>query len=253
MVHFSDDLFLGGTSGGPDAISFLPTAADNPTQQFGVGPLGRITFLDQVPLTLAVANVAALQAQTLNVPMTLAAGTGITKGLAPDGTGVAVYIFDCPRSVSLTSLSNQAAINYLVTGYDQYNIKMTQLMAGPNNSTVNSKKAFMSIASVVPQSTSVNTVSVGTSDIFGLPFRCIDAGYIVAAKWAGVLAQNAGTLTVADTTSPATNATGDVRGTYAQSGASSNGVLRLVVGQALAANQAGSTAFQSNAIGVLQA
>ena len=69
-------------------------------------------------------------------------------------------------------------------------------------------------------------------------------------KWAGVLAQNAGTFTAADTTSPATNATGDPRGTYAQSGAASNGTNRLVVCMHVDGTQCGSNATLVNAIGV---
>jgi hypothetical protein len=251
-MEVSDDLFTGPV-GGPNGFSLVSTQGGNPTRQYGVGPLGRTVYRDEVPLALGNANVAALQASTLNIPLTLAAGAGVTTAFAPDGTGSVVYVFDVPRAVSLTSGANLSAVNYLVTGYDEYGGKMSQLMTGPNVATVNSKKAFKSILSVVPSATSANTVSVGTSDVFGLQLRMIDAGYIVSAKWAAVLAQNAGTFTPADQTSPATNLTGDVRGTYAQSGAASNGVNRLVIAMHVDATQCGPTATLANAIGVPQA
>jgi hypothetical protein len=248
-MHTSDDLYLGGFL--PSGLTIFKTVAGE--RQQGVGPMGRVAFHNIVPLTLQTANIAALQAPTAQTALTLAAGTGATVGTAPDGSGATVYQFDCCRSVSLTSGSNLSAINFLVTGYDFYGMKQTQLMTGPNGNTVNSLKAFTSVLSVVPQGTSANTVSVGSSDVFGLPFVCPDAGYIVSAKWANVLAQNAGTLVNADTTSPATNLTGDVRGTYAQAGAASNGSRRLVICQHLDGTQCGPNATQTAALGVTPA
>lgn len=250
-MHVQDDLYTGPV--GPEGFCLVPTSGENPTAQYGVGPLGRTVVRNIKPLTLQTANVAALQASTSGVPFVLAAGTGITIGTAPDGSGSAVYQFDVARAVSLTSASNLSAINYLVTGYDEYKTKMSQLMTGPNNTTVNSLKAFQSILSVVPQGTSTSTCSVGTSDVFGLNFRMIDAGYIISVKWANVLTQNAGTFVAADQTSPATNATGDVRGTFAQSGAASNGSRILLVCMHVDATQCGPTALVTNAIGVVQA
>lgn len=250
-MNIADDLYLGAFLVS-DGVLPLKQASANPTINQGVGPMGRIVFQNIVPATLGTANVAALQASTINVPLVLAAGAGITQGIAPDGSQAIVYYFDVPRAVSLTSASNLSAINFLVTGYDNWGRKTTQLMTGPNANTVNSLKAFAAILSVVPQGTSASTVSVGTSDIFGLPFVCIDAGYIISAKWAGVLAQNAGTLVVADATA-ATNLTGDPRGTYAQSGAASNGARRLLIAQHLDGSQCGYNATPPNVLGVTPA
>lgn len=252
MTHFSDDLFLGGPDGGPDAFSLFRTANGDPTRQQGVGPMGRTTVLNIIPATLEAANLAALQAPTSGVPLVLTAAAGITTALAPDGSGATVYVLDAARCVSLFSGSNLSAINFLVTGYDFYARKQTQLITGPNNSTVNSLKAFQSVLSVVPQGTSASTVSVGTSDIFGLPFYCPDAGYIFSSRWAGVLADNLGTLVIGSV-AVATNLTGDTRGTYAQAGAASNGVNRLVICMHLDGTQCGPNALLTNAIGVTPA
>lgn len=248
-MQFSDNLFMGPV-GGPNGFIIVPSSGENPTAQYGVGPLGRVAALNLIPLALATANIAALQTPTANVPLTLAAGTGITTGVAP--TGQKIYVLDTPRSISLTSTSNLSAINFLVQGFDVYGQAMSQLIAGPNNNTVNTLKAFFSVYAVTPSATNAGTVSIGTSDNFGLPWRMIDAGYIISAKWAGVLAQNAGTFVAAVTTSPATTATGDVRGTYAQSGAASNGTNRLTIIMHLDGTQCGQNATLANAIGVPQ-
>ena len=249
MAHFQDDIYTGQT--GPEGFILQTTGGENPTAQYGCGPLGRVVAMNIVPLALATANIAALQASTANVPLTLAAGTGITTAYAP--TGQKIYILDVPRAISLTSTSNLSAINYLIQGFDLYGQPMSQLLTGPNNNTVNTLKAFASVYAITPSGTNSGTVSVGTADVFGLPFRMIDAGYIISAKWAGVLAQNAGTFTAAVTTSPNTNLLGDVRGTYAQSGAASNGSNRLFILMALDSSQCGFQSLQSNAIGVVPA
>ena len=67
------------------------------------------------------------------------------------------------------------------------------------------------------------------------------------------MADNGGTFVAADATSPATNLTGDVRGTFAPSGNAANGSRRLVIAIGLTAVQAGPTATQVGAIGVTPA
>ena len=237
-MHVSDNLHMGGML---VAAGILPlkTASANPTVQQGVGPLGRVFAYDIVPLTIQTASLAVLQAPTNGTGLTLVAGTGITLGTAPDGSGVTTYFFDVPRAVSLTSGANLSAINFLITGYDNYGRRTTQLQAGPNNNTVNTLKTFAGVISVVPQGTSASTVSVGSSDIFGLPYVISDAGYAAAVKWNNTLAQDAGTLVLADATSPATSATGDPRGTYKPSANASNGARRLVFLQIMKDNQVG--------------
>lgn len=253
-MQVSDDLYLGGfLSNGMQGVTMGATGSGNPTLNQGVGPAGRIFFLNIVPATLGTTNVAALAAPTANTAMTLAAGAGVTVGTAPDGSGATVYQFDVARSVSLTSGSNVSAVNFLVVGYDMYGQKLSQLMTGPNGNTVNSLKAFKSILSITPQGTSASTVSAGTSDVFGLPWVVKDAVYIVSAKWNNTLAANAGTLVTADTTNPATNLTGDVRGTFAQAGAASNGSRRLMLAIHLDGTQCGALSTFTNTWGVPQA
>jgi len=251
-MHAADDLYLGGFLQSGGAPLKLSSSAD-PTINQGIGPLGRITVRDIVPAALSQVNLAIGQAPTGAVPLALIAGAGITKGIAPDGSGLTTYQFDCERCGSLTSLANLSAINFLWTGYDEYGRKQTQLMAGPNANTVTTKKAFSSVVSVVPQGTSVSNVSAGTSDIFGLQFVVSDAGYFLGIGWAGVLADNQGAFVAADATNPATSATGDTMGTYAPAGAASNGANRLVIPFHVNANQCGPNATVLAAFGVTPA
>lgn len=245
-MQASDDLYTGAFL--PGGLYLGGTTAGS--RQSGVGPLGRVIFKNIIPLALAVNNVATVVGQTANVAIPLVAGTGTTLGVAPDGSGRAVIVLDTPRAVSLTSAGNLSASNITVVGFDQYGQLQTQTRAGPNANTVNTLKAFASVLSVTSGTTSATTMSVGTSDIFGLDYVCLDAGYIISAKWNNVLAQNAGTLVDADVTTPATAATGDTRGTYAQAGAASDGTKRLVICQHLDGSQCGKSATQVALLGV---
>lgn len=254
MPQYSDDLLLGPVvAGGPNSTSGLLAAnragGSSPMTR-GIGPLGRVFIYDQVPLTLAVANIAALQTTAGAAALALTAATGVTTLV--DSTGTTRYVLDIPRAVSLTSTGNISAVNFTVKGYDAYGQPMTATLAGPNNNTVNTLKAFMSVISITASAAVGTNTSAGTSDIFGLPVYVPDAGYIVKAGWAGALAQNAGTLAIADATSPATAATGDVRGTFAQATSASNGTRRLVLTIALAGTICGPEATRLGALGVTQ-
>lgn len=243
-MQISDDLRLG------------PVYLPNPYQRSegsspmpnGVGPLGRIFSYDIVPVTLGGALLGALQAATGGV-FILAAGAGVTTRVAADGT--TRYVLDVPRNVTVAaSGANVATVT--VVGYDVYGQRMTETLAAPSTSTVAGNKAFKEILSVTFSATPGSTVSVGFGDKFGLPYRVIDAGYIISVKWAGVLADDAGTFVAAVLTDPATAATGDVRGTYVPTSAS-NGVRRLLVHLNLPAIASGPNATLIGAAGVTQA
>jgi hypothetical protein len=109
------------------------------------------------------------------------------------------------------------------------------------------------VTGVTASAALTGNLSVGTRDAYGLPVRVTDAAYVVSAKWDATLADNAGTFTAADTTSPATATTTDVRGLFAQTGNAANGTRRLVMAIALNALACGPNATRAGAFGVTQA
>lgn len=248
MTQFNDDLYLGNAQ----ALGYLgTTTGGNPTRQAGVGPLGRIAFRDFIPLAAATNNIALAQHMTISTALMLTAGAGITSTTAPDGSGSTVLQTDVARCISLTSVSNLSAINFTLTGFDEYGSKLTSKITGPNNNTVTFPKSVMSVLSIVPDTTDgSHNVAAGTSDIFGLQWVISDADHILP-KWGNGLPLDTGTLVEADATTPATVSTGDVRGTYLPSTAS-DGVKRLVLWLHLTGTQCGSAATKVAAIGVAQ-
>lgn len=246
-MHVSDDIRLG-----PVLIPNADTSNPAP-MSLGVGPIGRVYVWDTVPATLSTTAIAAVQTQVGAANFTLtASGNSASSVTRPDGT-TAIQL-DVPRAITLTvATTNQSGVNFTITGFDQYGQPLSELLAGPNNNTVTGKKAFKQVTNVAcSAAVSTNGVSVGTSDTFGIPYRVTDKTYVVNVKWNNTLAADAGTVTVADTTSPATTSTGDVRGTYVPSSGASDGSKRLVMVIALPALAAGPSATRIGAVGVNQ-
>lgn len=214
----------------------------------GVGPLGRVYVWDTIPQTLQTANVAASQAPAAAGALTLTAGTSAKSVVRSDGT--TVIQLDVPRALQVNSSTTARA--FTINGWDYYGQPMSEVITVATAGTaVSGKKAWFQISSVTI-SGSATAVTVGTTDILGLPIRAIDAGYIVHPGWANTITDDAGTFVAADTTNPATSTTGDVRGTYKPSSAS-NGSNRLVMTIAVAGIAAGPNATRTGALGVTQA
>lgn len=220
---------------------------DPSPMELGVGPLGRIYVWDVIPQTLQVACVAASQAPAGAGNLTLTAGTSAKSVVRADGS--TVIQLDTPRALQVNSSTTARA--FTVTGYDYYGQLMTEVITVSVAGTpVSGKKAFYQVSSVAIAG-SATAVTVGTTDVLGLPLRVIDAGYIASLNWNNTLARDAGTFVAAVTTA-ASNSTGDVRGTYAPSTAS-DGVKRLVMSIACNAIMVGPNATRTGALGVTQA
>lgn len=246
-MQISDDIRLGSV--------FLPNAGflsdGNPSpMERGVGPMGRVFVWDVVPAALAANNIAPSQNPASGGSFALTAAAGVTRVTLPDGSFG--YVLDVPRAVRIVAAGANTA-TYRVNGFDQYGQAMSQDLAAPSTSTVTTLKAFSIVISVVNLNATAgtNNLTVGTTDVLGVPVRVTDRAYMATVKWDNTLADNAGTLTPADVISPATRATGDVRGTFLLSSAS-NGTRRLVAVIALPSLAVSPTATRIDAAGVDQ-
>lgn len=235
MPHWDDDIWLGSATG-PQTNN-----AAGPSRVFrGVGPLGRTYTYDIVPAAAASNGIAA--SQTVST-----ANATLNGSLASGG----VATLDVARTLTMAAaVGNTAAVT--VTGTDFYSRTQTETKNLNGTTAVNFSKAFKTVTQVYVAG-SVTTFTIGTRDVFGLPYRVTDAGYIIHAGWDNTLADNAGTFTAADTTSPATATTTDVRGTFAITGNAANGSRRLVLTIALPAIAVGPDATSVGAIGVTPA
>lgn len=215
-----------------------------------------------VPSAIATANLAALANVVTGTAMALVGATGagatvltpaapatfqpsgqvVSAGIAIDGlpslatfglngnfqTGFYNRQTCIGRGVSITGVAGGAGGAFLIKGYDCYGFALSDTVtvaAGAN--TVNSLKAFKAVTSVTPQFTDAHNYSVGTADIFGFGILASFFSDVIV-HWNNALITAITGFVAADTTSPATAATGDVRGTYAVQSAS-DGAKRLTI------------------------
>jgi len=224
---------------------------DPSPMSLGVGPLGRIYVWDTVPQALVANNIAASQTPAAAGAVTLTAGTSVKSVVTNNGT---VLQLDVPRAVSVTTgAGTPTARNFTVSGYDYYGQAMSEVIASSAvaSTAVNGKKAFYQISGITVSGGTVVAITIGTTDILGIPVRVTDAGYVARAGYNNTLAEDAGTF-VAAATATATTTTGDVRGTYVPS-AATDGIKRLVMGILLPAIAVGPNAIRVGALGVTQA
>ena len=237
-MQISDDLMLGPVFSGK-------ANSDGPSlMELGVGPMGRVFVFDTVPLTLNTTGLAAAQAVAGAANLTLTAGTGVTMVSG-------ILVLDVPRCVDTVS-SNAGDTTQTVTfyGFDEYGQAMTQTVTLNGTNRVPTTKAFKRVSRIAVSAATTGNVSAGTTDTIGLPYRLLSKDYITFNYNAtvGLLAA----VTAAVLTSPATAATGDVRGTIALASAS-DGSKRLVAMIALPAIACGPNATRIGALGVTQA
>jgi hypothetical protein len=241
-MQISDDIFLG------PAVCGGSFASDGPsTMTVGVGPLGRVMVYDIVPLALNLTGLAAAQGVGAAGNLTLTAGTGVTATVV---NGVTRYVLDVPRCVDVLSAGADTTQTVLISGYDVYGQAMSQLITlGGTGVRVATTKAFKSVVTMYVSALTAGNVSAGTTDVVGLPIRLLSKDYIQFNYNAtfGLIAA----VTGAVLTSPATTATGDVRGTIALATAS-DGAKRLVAQIAVPAIACGPNATRLGAYGVTQ-
>ena len=232
----------------------------NPGQAAGAANRGFIdgsyVCVDQIPSTLAVANIAASQSPGAGaITLVSVTGAGITAGvsnlnpltgatisnlLAIDGAmgwislgqSGSTQIWDptkaISRNVRITSGGNDSGITFTVNGYDVYGFPMTETITGANAGIASGKKAFKYIASVTHTGSVASTMSIGTGDVYGFGLYTADWFY-VDVYWAGTLITSKTGYTAGVTTT-ASATTGDVRGTYAtQSASNGTNALQIIV------------------------
>jgi hypothetical protein len=141
-----------------------------------------------------------------------------------NGTNALVWTLDVPRNITsgIAHASTTIAMSIVINGYDVYKQPMSEsltLTAASSTGTpvvYAGHKAFKyvsSIAITAAADATANTLNVGWGDAIGLPYALPSKSDLQQVWFNDVLEATAPTVVVADTTSPATATTGDVRGT----------------------------------------
>lgn len=216
-MHFQDPIYSGGagvTVGG-ETRSPLLKPVNLPSVVTPGAPVQNASYFSVVPLTMQANNIVT--SAVVNGAATLTAGTGVTTTVYNDTTYLTL---DTPRCIRITGVSGTSAVNFTIVGLDEYYQPMSQVILGPAGATtVTTTKAFKFVSSITSAATTTNAVTIGTSDVLGLPFRVDEFGQLVGAFY-NTAVLTATTGFTAAVTSTASTSTGDVRGTYALQSAS---------------------------------
>lgn len=211
-------------------------------------PISPLFWYSIAPVNAAAGalRAAAIINAAGSLPLIAAVGSGITIDTFQGNT---VYVFDVPRGISVTGASTGGATVYTISAFDWWWQKVVAQVTLPaGNNTVSCPLALRAVTSISSSAASGagSTVAINTTNTFGFPYVAKTPSRVLIT-WNGVPnvsvgtlgnpATYLGTLAVADTTTPATATTGDVRGTYtlASGGANvaPNGTRELVVLQYL--------------------
>lgn len=237
----------------------------SPGQRPGQNTFGFISneyaLINQVPSAASATNIAASQSPGAGaIVLVSVSGAGITTGVSinrPDTgalvTGLlaidvamspfrmgdpingSIVFWDPTKAVSralqFVSGGNDSGITFTVNGFDLFGFPMSETRAGANIGTATFQKAFKYVQSITHTGSVATTLTIGTTDIIGTPLRT-DFWGDLALVWNNNWVTAPGTgYVAANTTSPATASTGDVRGTVNVSattpGSASDGVKRL--------------------------
>lgn len=217
MGH-SSDVVRSGAANYPGTNHIIPTVTE-----YGA-PIANISRYSIVPLAITADNIVA--SAIINGAATLAAGTGVTSSTTAI-PGQTVLVLDVPRAVTVTGTgAGVTAVAFTIVGYDVYKQPMTATFTGPaDGAATTSLKAFKYIQSITSAATTTVAVTIGTSDVMGLPYVVSFWDDIVGITAAGTKLTASTGFVAAVTTNPNTAALGDVRGTYALQTAS-NGTRR---------------------------
>ena len=159
------------------------------------------------PLTqVALGAAAALDADGYAQAQAVAAAGNLTLNGVLEGEA------DIARGVSVVSAgAGDTTQTVTVTGTDHWGQAVRETITLNGTTTVNSKKAFLTVTTAAMSAATAGNVSLGTSDVLGLPYRAASKDDVVRVSVGGAWDDSATVVAGVDTTPSAT--TGDVRGT----------------------------------------
>src|ERR1019366_7550641 len=77
------------------------------------------------------------------------------------------------QQIGLTSTGNLSAVNFTITGTNDYGQAVSEVLAGPNNNTVNSVSNYLTVTAISVSATlgtavTIDTIAVGASGVIPL-------------------------------------------------------------------------------------
>lgn len=181
---------------------------DRPTLPASIRDKG-VAMAFPVFINLGVPTTTDVDGLRTAVAVGGAGAVALSGALVSGGVGT----FDVPRCVQVVS-SNAGDTSQVITitGKDAYGVTMSQALTLNGTTPVIGTKAFKTVTALSASASMAGNLSVGDSNVLGIPVFVPGTGHIFAEILDGVAA-TAGTKVAGVTTKPSTT-TGDVRGTY---------------------------------------
>lgn len=229
---------IGATTATSTAVTLSAAASAKffrPGQKIIISGAGATANNPLITTVVSVSGTALVIADAAGQTVAAAQiGTADSSGVtaSPYQSAGAASLFDATQAIARTvtvTASGASSGTVTVSGYDIYGMPMTETITIVGTGTANGKKAFKYISGAVANGAGVTTGThqIGTNDLFGMNLRT-DFWEYANIFWAGAFVTTSTGWLTADTTSPATSTTGDVRGTYATQSAA-NGTNRLAI------------------------
>ena len=194
----------------------------------GFGAVPNVTDANVVHVSLGSPVVGAVNAVMTTAQMAAAGLTTSAAGVEKLGA-VGTVTLDVPRGVSITSAAagDGSGFSAKITGLDVFGKAMSETITFNGAATVAGLKAFKKVTSVKMIHASATdltgAVSVGTTNVLGIPLFLPAAGYILKELQDGAAATAGTTVAGIRTADGSTAVTGDVRGTYLPNAAPDGG------------------------------
>lgn len=175
-------------------------------------PLSPMFFHSSTPNTASISGLGDIQVLSGSAAAaTLTAGVGVTTTSI---NGITYLDMGVDRAITVSGASASAAA-VVVTAQGMTNRRENTTLtvsssAGSGKYTSLQTARFIRSAAV--NGNTVSGIALGTSDVLGLPFRVDNAGDLFSSFNGDKITTSAG-FVAAVTTTPATAATGDTRGT----------------------------------------
>lgn len=123
------------------------------------------------PIQVSVGPIAAASADAICLSQTPSAGPLTINGALASG-GIATL--DVQRRVLITTVGNESAKTFTVTGTNWSGSTISQTVAGPNASTVATTISFKTVTSVTISAAAAGAVTVGTNGVADSPWVRFD-------------------------------------------------------------------------------
>lgn len=209
---------LRATQGGYSGIPFVPLHEFVLTN----APAGVADLIIDDATSTELPNATTITYTTTNDGTSPVDKTGRPSVALVDNRGVATSVWDLGFARTLTATATHATsvveMTVVLTGYDAYRAKMVEslaITATGTSKTAAGKKAFrylQSVAITAAADATANTLTVGTGNVFGLPWKLTNIRDVIAVHQGDT--DDTYTAVVGDATTPSAT-TGDVRGTIA--------------------------------------